>query len=120
MKTKVGFMKSHKITELNDAVFVIKHFVMLSAKLLPFLDELSQIKNPTFNEQLDKEKIINVYKSNKFDTMTSEVLLNSAILQKINQAFQAIMNNEPRENRLDEFLNEYNKLKQNWKYIESN
>jgi hypothetical protein len=35
-------MKSESIAQVNDATVVLRHFIELSAKLLPFFNELSK------------------------------------------------------------------------------
>ena len=114
-------MKVNQINQLNEALVVLRHFIDLSAQLLPFLDELNRIKNPSNSEVINKERIIDVYNNHKFDTNTSKMLLHSDILELIKESFQSLLKNKKGINeKLQRFLNEHNRLTQNWLQIDSN
>lgn len=119
-------MKSNEIGNINEALLVLKHFIDLSARLLPFLEELQNKNNPSYSEILNKKKIIAVYEGYEFDTTTSEVLLNSNILELIKSSFDQIINEKrlgrrPRcSKELKQFLKEHKRLKDDWFIAESN
>lgn len=119
-------MRSREIGHINEALLVLKHFIDLSARLLPYLHELEQKRNPSFSDKLSKRKIIDVYEGYKFETATSEILLHSNVLELIKETFEQIIY-APKTSRavkratsLKKFLSEHNRLKSNWYYIESN
>ena len=119
-------MNSNEISKLNEANFIVRHFVDLSARLLPFLDELQRKKDPTLEELNSKNKIIEVFENYQFDTYASVTLMDSNILELIKQSFENISQmsyflKPGQANRcLQHFLNEHERLKQNWYYVESN
>lgn len=108
---------------MNEAVFVLRHFIDLSARLLPLLYKLDQKVTPLEEEIRDKEKIISVFKTYKFNTNTSKFLLESNILDLIKQCYLAITegdSNNDKQEGLTAFLKEYNRLKTHWRQIELN
>lgn len=114
-----SIMKSESITQVNDATVVLRHFIELSAKLLPFFNELSKKELLQPYELDNRKKIIEVFRSYKFDTCTSAILMNSTILETITELFKHIEQRVPGENSfadilLDEFLNEHDELVSNW------
>lgn len=119
-------MKAQQITHVNEALLVLRHFIQLSAKLLPFLDELQRKPSPSEKEKIDRLKIIDVYKNYNFDTRTSELLLNSNILELIKHSFENIAHENiphrrrPNNRTLKNFLLEYNRLKENWVDVNAN
>lgn len=121
MKLDVGIMKAKKIEQVNEAVFILRHFINLSAKLLPFLHELSKNEDPSEAELNDRNKIIGVYVNYTFDTKTSKHLMDSNILENIRSAFRTIIQrSENASNELEQFLQEYNRLRKKWKFIDAN
>ena len=124
MKTKSGIMKAQRIGEMNEAVFVLKHFVNLSARLLPFLEELTRKENPSDSDINDRNKIIAVYRNYSFDTKASKVLINSTILEKIQLAFYAIIQPSDKDLQADlflaDFLEEHERLRETWKRVDAN
>lgn len=118
-------MKSDRINEMNEAIFVLKHFVNLSARLLPFLSNLSRKENPTEDDLNDSQKIIAVYNNYSFDAKASKVLINSSVLEKIQTAFNAIVH-AGTDNQLEadlllaDFLCEHRRLQKMWKHVEAN
>ena len=121
MKLDVGIMKVKKIEQVNEAVFILRHFINLSAKLLPFLHELTKNENPSEKELNDLNKIISVYINYTFDTKTSKHLMDSNILENIRAAFRTIIQrSENAPNELERFLNEHDRLRKKWKHIDAN
>jgi hypothetical protein len=119
-------MNVKQIHNVNEALLVLRHFIDLSAKLLPFLDELDRKKTPTIEELRNKNKIIQVYENYSFDTNTSKTLLDSDILDLIKETFDSISQpamSERRQRRnssLRMFLMEHRRLKENWYYVGAN
>ena len=121
-----NIMKTEDINKINEATLVLRHFVDLSARLLPFLDELQRKPNPTLEELRDRNKIIDVYKNYTFDTCTSIALLNSNILDLIKESFEAIclsssfLRTNGKNKSLKNFMEEYHRLTENWYLTISN
>ena len=119
-------MKTKDISRINEANLILRHFVNLSARLLPFLDELQRKKNPSLTELRDRNKIIDVYENYSFDTCTSEKLLNSNILDLIKETFEALTHStyyhkaNTKNKILCDFLKEHKRLSDDWYYINSN
>ncbi len=112
-------MKSESIAQVNDATVVLRHFIELSAKLLPFFNELSKKEMLMPQEEMNREKIIEVFSSYKFDTSTSNILMNSTILETITELYKHIEQRVPGEESfadflMEEFLNEHSSLVTNW------
>jgi len=112
-------MKSEAIAQVNDATVVLRHFIELSAKLLPFFNELSKKERLLPHEVENRDKIIAVFRSYKFDTSTSTILMNSTILDHIKETFYEIEQRIPGESSfadvmLEEFLQERDYLVSNW------
>lgn len=119
------YMKAKHICNINEAILVLRHFIDLSAKLLPFLEELEKKKSPTIEDLISKQKIIEVYRNYEFNTDTSRLLMNSNVLDLIKDSFETICTRETRDSRkrntqLRLFLMEHRRLKQNWGFIEAN
>ena len=116
-------MRVKNIQQVNEAVFILRHFIDLSAKLLPILYKLDQRTSPLDEEIRDKEKIMTVFKNYHFDTNTSKLFLESNILELIKSCYDNHLYDETKINKqqcLAEFLNEYSRLKGNWRMIENN
>lgn len=112
-------MKSESIAQVNDATVVLRHFIELSAKLLPFFNELSKKEVLLPQEKINRTKIIEVFSSYKFDTSTSGILMNSTILETITELYKHIEKRIPGEESfadflMEEFLNEHSTLVTNW------
>lgn len=118
-------MRSRQIENINEALLVLRHFIDLSAQLLPLLYTLKQKSHPTAEEELNIVKIQQVYNQYSFDTETSKLLIDSDILALIRNSFDIIKTknsrskNHARQN-LMAFLNEYNRLKDNWELTVAN
>lgn len=123
---KAFIMNSKDIVNINTANFILRHFVDLSARLLPLLNELTQKKHPSEFEKKNIEKIVAVYQNYNFDANTSVVLINSNILELIQKTFERIVNSYNRtktiENSLllDHFLYERERLLDVWSNAEAN
>lgn len=119
-------MNSLDINRVNEANFVLRHFIDLSARLLPFLDELQRKHDLSLEECSNRNKIIDVFENYEFDNSTSEILINSNILELICKAFADITSTSyflrpnQQNKRLHRFLLEYNRLKENWGQINAN
>lgn len=119
-------MRVKEISQINQALLVLRHFIDLSARLLPFLHELQRLQHPNKYELQNRLKIIDVYQNYEFDTQTSKVLLNSDVLDLIKNAFASMSEcrsrrglKRSREN-LEKFLEEHERLQNDWNYIDAN
>jgi hypothetical protein len=117
MRVKRDIIKSNKIREINDAVIIVKHFIDVSSKLLPFLAELQAKEVLSPKEQEDKNRIIQVFNSYNFDTSSSEILLESPALELIKKTYREIItgNKLDAKGHIIAFQNEYARLKTNWR-----
>jgi hypothetical protein len=117
-------MKAKNIHRVNEAVYILRHFIDLSAQLLPFLIELQYNKKPTESDLEDKEKIIDVYQNYNFDKETSKLLMNSSILETIQNSFELIVSKSSSKDKskkqLLEFKKEHHRLQKSWQLIDSN
>lgn len=118
-------LKTNDIYQLNEANLILRHFVDLSAKLLPFLNELENKTSLSDDEQLDKQKIIDVFVGYEFDTKTSEQLMGSNILELIKNTFENIifqkkLKKPAGQQMLQSFLLEHKRLSDNWQQIDAN
>ena len=116
-------MTVKNIQEVNEAVIILRHFIDLSARLLPILFKLDKIAEPTEADIRDKNRILEVFQTYNFETQTSRLLLESNVLELIKQCYLEIQNSEysgSKEDRFVAFLEEYNRLKNNWRIIENN
>lgn len=112
-------MRSKEIENINEALLVLRHFIDLSAQLLPLLYKL-QVK-PTLSQEeaLSIRKISEVYNQYSFDTDASKFLIDSDVLLMIKSSFDKIKDGNSRTRRkavqnLREFLEEYKRLQHNW------
>ncbi len=128
MEKKVArrnIMRSVAIQQVNDATIVLRHFIELSAKLLPFLNDLSMKEHLLPQEAMDRTKIIDVFKNYKFDSSTSLILMNSNILDTIREAFIQIEKRLPGEDSeadliLNRFFAQHEELVRNWQLTDCN
>jgi len=121
--SKLSAMKVKNIQHMNEAVFILRHFIDLSARLLPLLYKLDIKDEPSPEEIRDKDRIIAVFNTYNFSTNTSKFLLESNILDLIKNCYQLITEEnttEAKREALTSFLNEYNRLKTNWRQVELN
>lgn len=122
---KKRFIQTSAIEQINEATIVLRHFIELSAKLLPFFNELSKKSILLPQELSDRNKIIEVYQSYGFDTSTSEILMESDILEVIQQTFKSIEKRRPGKDSdsdklMDIFQNKHHQLIQNWRLTDMN
>lgn len=116
-------MTVKNIQEVNEAIIILRHFIDLSARLLPILYKLDKIASPTETDIRSKNKILKNFQSYNFDTQTSGILVESTILELIKRCYLEIQNNEPsmvKDDSFIAFLQEFNRLKNNWRIIENN
>lgn len=119
---KNEILSSEKIREINDALMIMRHFVDLSAKLLPFLAEIQAKNNLSEKEQADKNKIIQVFNTYNFEATTSDLLMHSPILELIKNAYRELLicDKSQTEIVLQPFSEEYDRIKRNWQYARMN
>ncbi len=120
MQIKEHIMKTRNIEHINHAVVVLRHFIELSSKLLPFLEELNDKRNPTETDLDDRRKIIEAYRSYEFDPSTSEALMGSPILFLIRINFEKMISRKYDRRTMREFKLELNRLRKNWQIIDAN
>jgi len=121
MKLQHDIMQAKKIEQLNDALFILRHFINLSARLLPFLNDLSRKESPSQTEIEDRNKIIKVFMNYHFDTKSSEILMDSEILNVIRKTFGSIVQKSGNAQKdLQLFLAEHEQLRKKWKFIDAN
>lgn len=123
--TKKRFIQTSAIQQINEATIVLRHFIELSAKLLPFFNELSKKSALLPQEQSDRNKIIEVYRNYGFDTSTSEILMESDILEIIQKTFSSIEKRKPgKDSDSDKlmtiFQKKHHQLVLNWKLTDMN
>lgn len=122
---KRSIMRSGAIQQVNEATVVLRHFIELSARLLPFFNELSKKDKLLPREAQDRQHIIDVFHGYKFDTSTSLILMNSSILDTIHDTFELIEKRIPGEDSkaddaIDKFIAEHDQLVQNWVMTDNN
>lgn len=120
-----SIMRSGAIQQVNEATVVLRHFIELSARLLPFFNELSKKDRLLPREAQDRQHIIDVFHGYKFDTSTSLILMNSSILDTIQDTFVLIEKRIPGEyskadEAIEKFLSEHDELVQNWVMTDNN
>ena len=120
-----SIIHSNAVRQVNDATIVLRHFVELSAKLLPFLNELSKKELLLPKESEDRNRIIEVYTNYKFETSTSRILMDSPVLDLIQTVFEAIVDRVPNEESiadelLDQFFEEHEILVLDWQQTDLN
>ncbi len=118
-------LKSGAIQQINEATLVMRHFIELSSRLLPFFNELSMKEQLLPHEAEDRRKIVSVFKSYNFNTTSSVVLLNSPILDIIRKSIQVIekrafTDSSDADTLIERFFEEKEHLTQNWNQTELN
>lgn len=118
-------MKTSQIEDINEALLVLRHFIDLSAELLPMLYVLKQKPNPTNVEIENIKKIQDVYEQYAFDTDTSRLLIGSDILDLIQSTFYKMAFKSSKHpiiarKNLYAFLDEYKRLQHNWELTVAN
>lgn len=118
-KNKATTIKSKNVQLLNSSVYVMRHFVELSAKLLPYYERITRNAPHSIEKIEEKEKIDAVYENYPVSAKSSEFLLGSNIIDLITKIYQNLQNRTA-ENELKtrlylkQFQNEYKRLQQNW------
>ncbi|AEA45249.1 hypothetical protein [Fluviicola taffensis] len=123
--TKNRFIQTSAVKQINEATIVLRHFIELSAKLLPFLNELSKKSTLLPHEQSDRNKIIEVYHNYTFDTSTSEILMESDILKTIQDTFRSIEKRKTDDKSdadqlITAFQKKHQQLVRNWTMTDKN
>lgn len=122
---KRNIMRSGAIEQVNEATVVLRHFIELSAKLLPFFNELSKKEKLLPREASDRQRIIDVFNGYNFDTSTSLILMNSTILDTIQRTFRQIEKRIPGEQSeadeaIEDFFREHESLVHDWLKTDNN
>ncbi len=112
-------MKSKNIKSLNRAVFVMRHFVELSAKLLPYYERITRSEPHSVDKLSEKNKIDVVYQTNHVNVNTSRFLLGSDIVVLIHKLYNVLQNRDEHSEKevndyLTAFKKEHRRLKKNW------
>lgn len=112
-------MEAKNIKSLNSAVYVMRHFVELSATLLPVYEKLTRNEPHSVHSEGDKKRIDDIYETYNVNPKTSEFLLGSNIVALIKNTYNELKNrshcNEKvAQEQLEAFHDEYAKLKQDW------
>ena len=117
-------MTTKHIQKLNEAVYILRNFIELSAQLLPFLVELKYAKTLTEEDKVDKENIIDLYKNYAFEDETSIQLMDSPILSLIHDSFETIIKEDSKKrislSKVKKFMREHDRLQDNWAIIDAN
>jgi hypothetical protein len=122
MRVHKNILSAEKIRQINDANLILRHFVELSSRLLPFLAELHEKRELTEKEQSDKNKIITVFNTYQFETDSSDILINSPVLMLIKKTYRKIISNTSGDftEELEAFQKEYDRLSNAWEYARKN
>ncbi len=112
-------MKPNSIKSLNTAVYVMRHFVELSAKLLPYYEKITRNEPHSLERLEEKKRIDEVYQSYNVNPKTSHFLLGSNIIGLIGKVYDALRERDIKteaqaQRYLNEFTKEYDRLKENW------
>jgi hypothetical protein len=113
------------IKKYNEANLILRHFIQRSARLLPLFAELKVSGLKDRESRQNFHAIAELLQHFNFDDETSKHLINSDILERIRNCFNAINNadvltEEASKKLLNHFFEEYNRLMQNWLRIELN
>src|SRR5690554_7555437 len=79
-------MEAKNIRSLNSAVYVMRHFVELSAKLLPIYERITRNEPHSVHSEEDKKRIEVIYQTYDINPKTGEFLLGSNIVALIKKA----------------------------------
>ncbi|MBU2020544.1 MAG: hypothetical protein KJ941_12930 [Bacteroidetes bacterium] len=113
-------MKSKNIEQMSHAINMLRQFIVISSKLLPFLSQLNKNGHPSPIELADKVKIISIYNEYNFDIDTSTLLFDSPILELVHVCFEKLIQKEDATFELELFTKEFNRLQKNWGIIDAN
>jgi hypothetical protein len=113
------------IKKYNEANLVLKHFIQRSARLLPIFADLKVNGLTDRESKQNYAAITSLFQHFNYDDETSRHLINSDILERIRNCFQAIYNSdtlseESADQLLCHFFEEYHRLMQDWMKIELN
>lgn len=119
---KRNIITTDKIQEINDALFIIRHFIDISAKLLPILAELEIKENLSPQEQIDRQKIITVFDSYSFDSVSSEILMDSPVIELIKDVYNELISRDKNDLHIAfrSFRKEHERLKKMWSHTALN
>ncbi len=124
MRANEELLNTLNIQRINDALQVMKHFIELSNKLLPILFKLQSKEEQSLEDQLNVNRIIDVYQSHQFDPISSDVLMNSPVLSLIRDSFDSIRDKQASEKErcktLSSFQKEYERLREAWNRADMN
>lgn len=112
-------MEVKNIKSLNGAVYVLRHFVELSAQLLPVYEKITRKKITEKQFIEEKNKIDFIYSRHNVNPDVGRFLLGSDILMLISSAYESLKNRtakneEEAKKNLNDFIEEYIRLKQEW------
>lgn len=112
-------MEAKNIKSLNTAVYVMRHFVELSATLLPIYERITRDEPHSLRSEDDKKRIEVIYQSYDLSPKIGEFLLGSNIVALIKKAYNELKNRSHSNERiaqekLEAFQIEYERLKQDW------
>ncbi|HLV41838.1 MAG TPA: hypothetical protein VKY37_06140 [Brumimicrobium sp.] len=112
-------MEAKNIRSLNTAVYVMRHFVELSAKLLPMYERITRNEPHSIYSESDKKRIDVIYETYNINPKTSEFLLGSDIIDLIKKTYSELKNRshnneKTAQEQLEAFQEEYERLKQDW------
>ena len=112
-------MKPNNIKSLNTAVYVMRHFVELSAKLLPYYEKITRNEPHSLEKIAEKKRIDEVYQSYHVNPKTSHFLLGSNIIGLIDKVYNSLSQRDNKseaeaQRYLNEFTMEYHRLKKDW------
>lgn len=116
-------MKVNHIYKVNEAITTLRHFIDLSAQLLPYLIEL-KFSNRDDSEDEELKQINHIFENYTFDNRVSQLLMNSSIVETIENSYHYIMDvNHSKmdaKRQLHNFRKEHRRLRKNWDFIDSN
>jgi hypothetical protein len=121
-RVKRIIMNARAIESLNLAVNVMRHFIELSAKLLPYYEQITRSENNSPVRQNVEKKIASVYEGYNVDPNSSLFLINSEIIGLIQEGYLSIKERKIHgedqvQYFLEKFREEYDRLQTNWSTI---
>lgn len=118
-------MNARAIESVNLAVGVMRHFIELSSKLLPYYERVTRNDSNSPITKAVEKKISSVYEGYNVDPNSSVFLINSEIIGLIQEGYLSIKERKIHgEDQVDYFLKkfteEYQKLQNKWTTIALN
>src|SRR5690554_5836091 len=112
-------MEAKNIKSLNTAVYVMRHFVELSAKLLPIYEKITRDEPHSIYSEDNKKQIEMIYQGYDVNPKVSEFLLGSDILALIRKTYGEFTyrtkgNEKTAQETIEALESEYERLKQDW------